>query len=108
MSLTTQVVVVVVMQHCEIESTLQPLNETLVHLVYGSGGSSSSGSNDNNNNNNITSTVEKQSQEKDILHIMKLMASIRTRALETGWDTDCDRDMEHIQSTLQRLKKMHL
>lgn len=75
------------MQRCEIESALEPLNETLIHLVAYGG--------------------SKQSQEKDILQIMKLMACIRTRALKTGWDADCECDMEKIQSTLQRLKKMH-
>ena len=102
------------MQHCEIESTLQPLNETLAQLVYGSTTITTtttttnhhhlrSNDSSSSNNNNI-----KQSQEKEILLIMKLMACIRTRALETGWDANCESDMEEIQSTLQRLNKIHL
>jgi hypothetical protein len=76
------------MQHCEIESALQPFNESLVRLVYEGGVSN------------------KQSQEKDILQIMKLMACIRTKALETGWDKSCDRDMDEVHVILQCLKKM--
>ena len=77
------------MQHCEIESALQPFNESLVRLVYEGGVSN------------------KQSQEKDILQIMKLMACIRTKALETGWDKSCDHDMDEVHVILQCLKKMH-
>ena len=72
------------MQNSEIEFALQPLNESLIHLVHG---------------------VSNLSQEKDIICIMKSMAHIRTRALETGWDTECEREMDNIHAIQKRLDK---
>ena len=72
------------MQNTEIESTLQPINENLAHMVY--------------------SSSMRFHSEKDILHIMKLMASIRTHALEKGWDQKCDDDLISIQTILKHLQ----
>ena len=66
-----------------VETALQPINEILEHIVY---------------------RTPKQSKEKDILRIMTLMASIRTRALEHGWSQECESDLSEAQGLLQCLQ----
>jgi hypothetical protein len=67
--------------HSEIESTLQPANEDLARIVYG-----------------------RQFPEKDVLRVLTLMAGIRTRALENGWDRQSETDLDEAQAILQSLK----
>ena len=64
-----------------IEDALRPINEDLSRIVYQRNG---------------------QSTETDVLRILTLMASIRTHALENGWDQACDRDLDAIQSILNQ------
>jgi hypothetical protein len=68
--------------HSEIESTLQPANEDLARIVYG-----------------------RQFPEKDVLRVLTLMASIRTRALEYGWDRQSETELDEAQLILQSIKK---
>jgi hypothetical protein len=63
-----------------IETALQPVNEGLTRIVCERGAT-------------IT--------ESDVLRIMTLMAGIRTRALEKGWESECDADLNEIHSILQ-------
>ena len=70
------------LSHSEIESTLQPANEDLARIVYG-----------------------RQFPEKDVLRVLTLMASIRTRALEYGWDRQSETDLDEAQLILQSIKK---
>ncbi len=69
------------LSHSEIESTLQLANEDLERIVYG-----------------------RQFPEKDVLRVMTLMAGIRTRALEHGWDHQSEADLDEAQSILQSIK----
>jgi hypothetical protein len=64
-----------------IESTLMPVNDDLTRLLTKQRGAI---------------------PESDILRVMKLMAGIRTRALEKGWEQESDADLEDIQSILER------
>ncbi len=69
-----------------IESALQPINEGLECVMY-----------------TTTSTKHPASAtEKNILRILTLMASIRTRALEHGWSGECDRDLGEAQDILHQ------
>jgi hypothetical protein len=70
------------LSHSEIESTLQPANEDLARIVYG-----------------------RQFPEKDVLRVLTLMASIRTRALEYGWDRQSETDLDEAQLILHSIKK---
>lgn len=70
------------LSHSEIESTLQPANEDLARIVHG-----------------------RQFPEKDVLRVLTLMASIRTRALENGWDRQSETDLDEAQLILQSIKK---
>ena len=63
-----------------IESVLQPINEDLERLVY---------------------RPPTQLNEKNIIRILTLMACIRTRALETGWDQECETCLCEAQSILR-------
>ena len=64
-----------------VESALQPINEDLERIVY----------RDRTN----------QLKENDILRILNLMAGIRTRALDNGWDQQCDSDLGEAQIILR-------
>ena len=66
-----------------IESTLMPVNDDLTRLLW-------------------LTTQRGAIPESDILRVMKLMAGIRTRALEKGWEQESDADLEAIQSILER------
>jgi hypothetical protein len=70
------------LSHSEIESTLQPANEDLTRIVKG-----------------------QQFPEKDVLRVLTLMASIRTRALEYGWDRQSETDLDEAQLILHSIKK---
>jgi hypothetical protein len=68
--------------HSKIERALQPVNADLAHIVYNS---------------------PIRSKDNDIRKILKLMACIRTHALDKGWDQSSDRDLEEAKSILQRI-----
>lgn len=70
------------LSHSEIESTLQPANEDLTRIVKG-----------------------QQFPEKDVLRVLTLMASIRTRALEYGWDRQSETELDEAQLILHSIKK---
>ena len=70
------------LSHSEIESTLQPANEDLARIVKG-----------------------RQFPEKDVLRVLTLMASIRTRALEYGWDRQSETELDEAQLILHSIKK---
>ena len=70
------------LSHSEIESTLQPANEDLARIVKG-----------------------RQFPEKDVLRVLTLMGSIRTRALEKGWDRQSETDLDEAQLILHSIKK---
>jgi hypothetical protein len=72
------------LSHSEIESTLQPANEDLTgtRIVKG-----------------------RQFPEKDVLRVLTLMASIRTRALEYGWDRQSETELDEAQLILHSIKK---
>jgi hypothetical protein len=65
-----------------IETALLPINEGLARIVCGRHG--------------------EQISEGEILRILTLMACIRTRALEKGWEWESDGDLREIQSILRR------
>jgi hypothetical protein len=64
-----------------VESALQPINEDLERIVY--------------------RERTNQLKERDILRILTLMAGIRTRALDNGWDQQCDNDLGEAQIILR-------
>ena len=66
----------------EIESTLQPANQDLERIVVHG----------------------RQFPEKDVLRVLTLMASIRTRALEHGWDCQSETALDEARSILQSIK----
>ena len=65
-----------------IESALQSMNEDLEQIVYGR---------------------RQAVKEREILGILTLMACIRTRALESGWDGQCDTDLNEAQTLLRNM-----
>jgi hypothetical protein len=69
--------------HSIIESALQPVNADLARIVY--------------------NQPPIRSKDSDIHKILKLMASIRTHALDQGWDQTSDRDLDEAKSILQRI-----
>lgn len=64
--------------HTIVEHALQPINEGLECIV----------------------NKHHAAMEKHILQILTLMASIRTRALERGWDENCERDLDTARDIL--------
>ena len=70
--------------HTIIEAALKPLNERLELVVY---------KGDKNHSN-----------ESGVLHILTLMANIRTVALEQGWGPWSDSAIDKIHSALLRLE----
>jgi hypothetical protein len=69
--------------HSEIEHALQPVNQELEHIVCG---------------------PVRRYKDKDILRILTLMAGIRSRALEKGWDKESESDLDEAQLILQSIK----
>ncbi len=69
------------MQHEALEQTLNPANEDLTHIM-----------------------LARPKEEHGILCAMTLMAAIRTRALERGWDSESESDLGEVQSILQSIK----
>ena len=67
-----------------IESALLPVNEDLARLV----------------------SQQRNKSERDILRVLTLMAGIRTRALERGWEKESDDDLGTIQAILKRLSNI--
>jgi hypothetical protein len=65
----------------EIESTLQPANEDLERIV-----------------------VHRRCPDADVLRVLTLMAGIRTRALEHGWDCQSETALAEAQSILKSIK----
>jgi hypothetical protein len=65
-----------------IECALQPVNEDLTRLLV--------------SQRSEAATVS----EGDILRVLTLMAGIRTRALEKGWEEESDADLGEIQTLL--------
>jgi hypothetical protein len=68
-----------------VESALQPINEDLGRMI--------AVHRERANNEQI--------KEQDILRILTLMARIRTKALENGWDQQCEADLGEAQSILR-------
>jgi hypothetical protein len=71
------------LSHFEIEYALQAVNQELEHIVYGQ---------------------PRGFRENDILRVLTLMACIRTRALEKGWDKESDDKLDEAQLILQSIK----
>lgn len=69
------------MQHAALEQTLSPANEDLTHIM-----------------------LQRPKEEDGILRAMTLMAAIRTRALDRGWDSESESDLREVQSILQSIK----
>jgi hypothetical protein len=68
-----------------VESALQPINEDLGRIIAGQ----------------RERANHQQLKERDILRILTLMARIRTRALENGWDQQCETDLDEAQIILR-------
>jgi hypothetical protein len=48
--------------------------------------------------------LQRPKEEDGILRAMTLMAAIRTRALDRGWDSESESDLREVQSILQSIK----
>ena len=63
-----------------VESALQPINEDLERLIV---------------------QHKQKLNEPEILRVLTLMAAIRDRALENGWDQQCEDDLCEAQIILR-------
>jgi hypothetical protein len=71
------------LSHFEIEYALQPVNYELEQIVYGK---------------------PRSFRENDILRVLTLLACIRTRALDKGWDQESNDKLDEAQLILKSIK----